>query len=119
MHKLGVRKLVNFWARREIVDNRDGKNFEAHECGQIALGDRAFVSVAELGNAVLVFVSQFPPVRADLADSPALTHMDVVSKGSQLFLNRKEVLKVQLKVFQLLLVSTCLLLVACTLKAPR
>lgn len=80
-------KLINFWARREVVDNSDGKNFETHKSGQVALSLRAFVGIAELGNAVLVFVRQLPPVGADLADSAALTHVDVVGERSQLFLN--------------------------------
>lgn len=65
---LDVRRPENFRTGGEVVYNRNGKNFKADQLFQFLLRLFVIEDFRKVVYCVLVFVSEFPPVGAHLAD---------------------------------------------------
>lgn len=66
---LNVTWLKNLWTRSEVIYNRNGQNFKTNQLLNFALRSLVVESFGKVVNSVFVFVGEFPPVRAHLADA--------------------------------------------------
>ena len=64
---LDVRWPEDFRTGGEIVYNRNGKNFKADQLFQFLLRPFVIEDFSKVVDCVLIFVGEFPPVRAHLA----------------------------------------------------
>ena len=70
LHLLDLQRsrLQNVRSAGVIVDDGDGEDLEGHLDADVPLQLVALEGSLELGNRVVVFVGQLPPVRAQLRD---------------------------------------------------
>jgi len=64
--------LENFGWTSKVILNSYTKNLECHHYFDILLGAFIFVSSLEFGNCIVVLISKFPPVGAELTDNSSV-----------------------------------------------
>lgn len=108
--QLAAVRSENLGRAREVVDDGDGKDFDAHLLLNLLAHALIFVGLVELGDCVVVLVRVLPPLRAQLTHIAEAGFLQVVGKRRQLLIDLDQVLQVKLHVLvQLLALLTCLL----------
>ena len=69
------------------------------------------IGLTELSNGVIVFISELPPVRAQLTDVSDVIFLETLGQRTEFIVNRGQILQIQLQIFAQFKCFPCLLLV--------
>lgn len=92
MVQLAVGRSENLGRAREVIDDSDGEDFNAHLLLYLLPNALVFVGLVELGDCVVVLVRVFPPLRAQLTHIAEICFLQVVGKRRQLLVDLDQVL---------------------------
>jgi hypothetical protein len=85
-------RLQNVRRTGVIVDDRDGEDLEGHLDADVPLKLVALEGALELGDRVVVFIGQLPPVGAQLRDVLRNRLLQLINQRLELFVDFGEVL---------------------------
>lgn len=103
--ELHVGRFEYLWGASEVIHNCDGENLEGHHLLNVLLSALIFVGGLEFWYSVIIFVSKFPPVRAQLTNNADVILLKSFSQRAQFIIDFNKVVKVKLDIFKLELVA--------------
>ena len=90
--QLRIVRSEDFRGAREIIKDRNREDLNAHLLLDLSPGSLVFKCLIELGYSVIIFISVFPPFRAQLANVLERILLQVVCQCLQLLVDLYQIL---------------------------
>ena len=89
----------NLRRAREVVNDGDREDFNAHLLLYFTACAFILVCFLELGYRVVIFICELPPFRAELAHVVERVFLEALREGCKFFIDLDQVLQIKLYVF--------------------
>lgn len=108
--ELYIRRSKQFWWRSEIVHNGYRKDLQANQLLKIFLSLWVSWSTNESHNSVLIFISEFPPVRTQLGNISRACAFQAITKCGEFLIDQIQIAYLDLYFLTQHIASICIIL---------